>query len=136
MDDALGELKGNCVSDVHAVAARPTPSVEVKWLPLFIAIKNQVQVTVAEDNSSAHKSMRPTSSYSFEALKQFFGYTSRSKFPNQFIIVNGEKLARLVDTTRHIERSHNLSDCLGRGGLLGQAQCGESGGLSRFIGHV
>jgi hypothetical protein len=78
---------------MHAVAARSTPSVEVEWLSLLIAIKNQVQVTVAEHNSSAHKSMRPTSSYSLKALEQFYGDTIRSKFPNQFIIVDWEKLA-------------------------------------------
>lgn len=65
----LRELERNGVPHVHTIAARATAGVEIERLALLMAVKDLVQLTVAEHNASAHETVRTVAGHLFKALQ-------------------------------------------------------------------
>jgi len=53
----LSEEEWDSVAKMDGISAGTTTSVQVEWLFLFISIKNLIQISVAEENAAANKSM-------------------------------------------------------------------------------
>ena len=131
----LGKLEWDSVSHVHAVTAGATASVKVEGLTLLMAVQNLVQLAVAEHNASAHEAMRAVAGDLLEALKDFWGEGGGTELAGELLIIDGQELAGLVNTTRDIEWGNDLAGSLGCWGCFSEAQVGERRGLAWFVRH-
>lgn len=121
------------MSNVHAVTTRSTARVEEEGLTLLMLVQNLRQVTVTEDNASAHETMRPVASHLLEALQKCSIDRCGAKLACELLIVDRQELARLIDSAGDIEWCDDLANGLGLG-LLVDAQVVERRGL--FGRHV
>jgi Ni,Fe-hydrogenase III small subunit len=117
----LGELEWDSVSHVHAVTAGSTSSVEVERLALLMAVQDLSQLAVTEHNAAAHETVRAVAGHLLEALEQVGSERSGAELANKLVVVDGQQLASLIDTSRHIERGNDLTDGLRGGRLFGEA---------------
>lgn len=120
---------------MHTVTTGTTPSIKVERLALLMTVQNLVELTVTEDNATAHETVRAMTRYFLEALEQVWSERSRSKLTDELVIVNWQKLTSLIHASRHVERSNNLADGLRGRRLLSEAQRGKRRWLSRFVRH-
>lgn len=58
------------MSNVHTIAGRSATSVEEERLALLITIQDNIQISVTENNASAHESMWLVSRNSLESLQR------------------------------------------------------------------
>lgn len=129
----LGELERHSVSHVHTITTRTTASVQVERLALLMQVEDLGQVTVTEHNAAAHESVRPVASDLLEALKDGRSQRASAELLHQFVVVDREQFARLIHTTRDIERCHDLAGRLGLGDLVLDVQVVDLGGS--FVRH-
>jgi hypothetical protein len=131
----LGEFEWDSVSHMHTVTAGATASVKVEGLTLLMAVQDLVQLAVAEHNASAHETVWPVAGDLLEPFKEVRGERGGTELTGELLIVDGQELAGLIDTTGDIERGHDLAGSLGRWGFFAQTQVGERRGLAWFVRH-
>lgn len=89
------------MTNVHAVTARTTTSVQEERLILLIAVQDTRQVTVAEEDLSSQKAMGSVAGDLLEALQQSIIDETGTKLSNELVVVNGLSLAILANFSRH-----------------------------------
>jgi hypothetical protein len=100
-----------------------------------MAIQDLAQLAVTEHNAAAHETVRAVAGDLLEALQQVGGEGSGAELTDKLVIVEGQELASLIDTTRDIEGSDDLADSLCGGRLVSEAKRSERWGLSWFVRH-
>jgi len=108
------------VSHVHAITAGATASVKVERLALLMTVQDLGQFAVAEHNASAHETVWPVAGDLLETLKDIRGERTSTELAREFLIVDWQELARLVDTTGDIEGGDDLSGSLRRWGFFAE----------------
>lgn len=128
-ENSLGEREWNSVSNVHGVTTWSTTSVEEEWLALLITIEDNVQISVTENNASAHKSMWLVSCNSLESLQRALSRQQLcAKLLHQAHVVDGLGDSICADFSLNVPWVNDLLS----GGVWWERWCGLG---SDRVGH-
>lgn len=100
-----------------------------------MTVKNLAQLTMTEYNSAAHKSVRAMTSNLLKSLEEIGSEGSGTKLAHKLVVIDWKKFSGLINSTRDIEWSDNLSGGLWSGRLIGETQIVECWGLTCLIRH-
>lgn len=120
---------------MHTIATRSTARVEIERLALLMAIQDQAQITMAEDNPPTHESMWTAARDFLKALQQLWRDRCGAELPYQLVVVHRQQLARLIHAAGDIEWCYNLAGRFLVIGFLREAQLGQSWRLPWFVWH-
>ena len=117
------------MSNVHRVTTWPTASVEEEWLALLITIQDNVQISVTENNASAHKSMWLVSRNPLESLQRALGGQQLcAKLLHQAHVVDGLGDSICADFSLNVPWVNDLL----AGSVWRERWCGLGGD---WVGH-
>ena len=130
--EILGELEGDGVTDMHALAAGTSASIEEEGLAFLIPIQDYLQLAMGQHHASPHEAVCPLARDSLETLQKLFGDQRSPKVPREFLIVHRKQLSRGIHSSRYFERGDLLLHSMCRSLLCKGSRC-QVGRLPRLV---
>lgn len=97
------------MSYMHGIATRTAARVQEERLPFLMSIQDHIEIAMTEHDASSHEAMWFVAGNALKPLQQRRCDGRSAKIDHELVIVDGQELAGLVDSARHVEGSDDLS---------------------------